>query len=85
MSCDALPDGFKGPILNCDGTLIETLAGHVQAFQPMPRLYGPDVSAAWCRSKYDQPNLHVLQTCPQDIAPLSASPDEDSRAGAWGV
>ncbi len=73
MLCNALPDGFKGLIFDCDGTLAETLAAHVQAFQDALRRYGLDVSTEWCRSKYGQPNLIVLGTYEREIAPLPVS------------
>ena len=75
MLCDALPDGFKGLIFDCDGTLVETLAAHVQAFQDVLRLYGLDVTTEWCQSKYGQPNLFVLGTYQREIAPLPVSTD----------
>jgi beta-phosphoglucomutase-like phosphatase (HAD superfamily) len=70
MLCDALPDGFKGLIFDCDGTLVETLAAHVQAFRDVLQLYGLDVSTEWCRSKYGQPNLFVLGTYEREVARL---------------
>lgn len=70
MLCDPLPAGFKALIFDCDGTLVETLAAHVQAFQDALRIYGLDVSAEWCRSKYGQQNLLVLATYEREIAPL---------------
>ena len=76
MLCDALPDGFKGLIFDCDGTLVETLAAHVQAFQDVLRRYGLDVSREWCRSKYGQPNLLVLGTYEREISPLPVTRDQ---------
>ena len=70
MLCDVLPDSFNGLIFDCDGTLVETLAAHVQAFQEVLRQYGLDVTTEWCRSKYGQPNLHVLGTYQREIAPI---------------
>ena len=75
MLCNALPDGFKGLIFDCDGTLAETLAAHVQAFRDALRRYGLEVSTEWCRSKYGQPNLVVLGTYEREIAPLPVSAD----------
>src|SRR3978361_465282 len=76
MLCDALPDSFKGLIFDCDGTLGETLAAHVQAFQDVLRRYGLDVSTEWCRSKYGQTNTVVLATYEREIAPLPVPADD---------
>ena len=75
MLCDVLPEGFKGLIFDCDGTLVETLAAHVQAFQDVLRRYGLDVSTEWCRAKYGQPNLLVLGAYDREIAPLPIPAD----------
>ena len=74
MSFDLAPGSFRGLIFDCDGTLVETLPAHVQAFQDVLRPFGLGVSAEWCRSKYGQPNMLVMETFAREIAPLPMEP-----------
>jgi beta-phosphoglucomutase-like phosphatase (HAD superfamily) len=82
MDLPPLPDGFRGLIFDCDGTLVETLPAHVQALGDALAPYGLRPTIEWARSKYGQSPAAVLQALNDEVGTIPVPHSDVLRAWA---
>jgi beta-phosphoglucomutase-like phosphatase (HAD superfamily) len=82
MNLPALPDGFRGLIFDCDGTLVETLPAHVQALKDALEPFGLRPTIEWARSKYGQTPGTVLRALDNEVGKIPVPHSEVLRAWA---
>ncbi len=61
---------FQAIIFDCDGTLVDTLGAHAEAFQDALRPYGVTVTRSWCEAHSGQSPATVVTAIEREIAPL---------------
>lgn len=82
MNLPPLPDGFRGLIFDCDGTLVETLPAHVQSLKDALEPFGLRPTMEWARSKYGQSPATVLLAIDNEVGRIPVPHSEVLRTWA---
>ncbi|SEB88129.1 HAD family hydrolase [Terriglobus roseus] len=82
MNLPPLPEGFRGLIFDCDGTLVETLPAHVQALKDALEPFGLRPTIEWARSKYGQTPATVLLALDNEVGRIPVPHREVLRTWA---